>query len=208
MHVSRYSLSGVLVTLFLNCTLALAASPLPPDPSQWVCADPEPTQQEIEQWCADNKGKGQPAKLGVPGTLLETPSSDTSPRPSLNINTDASSVPTKTSSSVHSTQDNGCPDDAISRHSPDGIRSTSACWSTTPRIRPDRERVIAPTDLPAKSLLAESVSSMRPSLQVAIRRLFIEWQKWLDNGRPIPAKTIASDRPDQRSRQSFDICGG
>jgi hypothetical protein len=60
---------GLLAALFLllSSTTALAASPLPSDPTQWTCADPEPTPQDIERWCAENVGKGLPADLGVPG---------------------------------------------------------------------------------------------------------------------------------------------
>ena len=65
---------GFLAALFLllPSTSTLAASPLPSDPSQWICADPDPTPQDIEQWCAENVGKGLPADLGAPGpgTLL------------------------------------------------------------------------------------------------------------------------------------------
>ena len=72
-YLACLGLSQTLVVFFLTSSVAIAAHPLPPDPSQWVCADPEPTQQEIEQWCADNNGKGQAANLGVPGpgTLLD-----------------------------------------------------------------------------------------------------------------------------------------
>ena len=51
----------------LSCSAAAAASPLPNDPTQWTCSDPQPTPQEIEQWCAENADKGQPADLPTPG---------------------------------------------------------------------------------------------------------------------------------------------
>jgi hypothetical protein len=65
---------GFLAALFLLLpfTIALAASPLPSDPAQWTCTNPEPPPQDIARWCAENMGKGEPADLGVPGpgTLL------------------------------------------------------------------------------------------------------------------------------------------
>lgn len=68
------TIGGLLAVLFLLLSSAstVAASPLPKNPVQWTCADPEPTPHDITQWCAENAGKGQPADLGVPGpgTLL------------------------------------------------------------------------------------------------------------------------------------------
>ncbi|MGE0681632.1 MAG: hypothetical protein AB7P69_12145 [Candidatus Binatia bacterium] len=64
--ITRNLLSALICNL-LFCSSAPTASPLPSDPTQWTCADPQPTPQEIEQWCAENEGKGQPADLGAPG---------------------------------------------------------------------------------------------------------------------------------------------
>ncbi|WP_395375243.1 hypothetical protein [Marinicella sp. W31] len=41
------------VSALLLCTHVCSAQ-LPPDPEQWVCADPKPTPAEVKQWCDDN----------------------------------------------------------------------------------------------------------------------------------------------------------
>src|SRR5262249_52974277 len=58
----------IILCCVFSVTVARAESPLPPDPQDWVCPEslvPVP-QSEIDTWCAEHDGQGQPAPLPPP----------------------------------------------------------------------------------------------------------------------------------------------
>ena len=73
--ISSIATQLLTIAAMLQASPGQAELPLFPEdkPSEWVCSKPEPTQAELEDWCAANVGQGKPAQLPPPADIDNLP---------------------------------------------------------------------------------------------------------------------------------------